>query len=126
MAYVSDKSGRDEIWVRAFPEGAADIQVSQGGGTAPLWAPDGATLYYRNRTGSHLYAVPVTMGAVPEFGTPAVTTGFWGAGRTFGRMYDIHPSGQALLMVAPITLGREIKLVLNFDELIRRKLEGGK
>ena len=126
MAYVSDKSGRDEIWVRAFPEGAADIQVSQGGGTEPVWAPDGGTLYSRNRTGSHLYAVPVTMGAVPEFGTPAVTTGFWEAGRTFGRMYDIHPGGQALLLVAPITLGREIKLVLNFDEVIRRKLAGNK
>jgi len=31
-----------------------------------------------------------------------------------------------LLLVAPITLGREIKLVLNFDEVIRRKLAGNK
>jgi Tol biopolymer transport system component len=125
MAYVSDQSGRDEIWVRAFPDGAADIQVSQGGGTEPVWAPDGGTLYYRNRTGSHIYVVPVTYGTVPQFGTASVTVGFWEAGRKFGRMYDIHPSGQALLMVAPFTLGREIKLVLNFDEVIRRKLAEG-
>jgi serine/threonine-protein kinase len=128
MAYVSDQGGRDEVWVRAFPEGQADIQVSQAGGTEPVWAPDGATLYYRNRTGSHLYSMPVTMGAVPQFGTPAVTVGFWEGGRAAGRMYDVHPTGQALLLSEPMTLGREIKLVLNFDELLRRKMAetGGK
>jgi hypothetical protein len=66
--------------------------------------------------------VPVTQGAVPQFGTPAVTAGFWQGGTAVGRKYDVHPSGQALLMLAPTTLGREIKLVLNFDELIRRKM----
>jgi hypothetical protein len=101
--------------------------VSQTGGTEPVWAPDGATLYYRNRTGSQIYALPVTMGQVPQFGTAAVTTGFWEAGRGYGRTYDIHPGGQGLLLRVPTTLGREIKLVLNFDEVIRRKMaQGGK
>jgi hypothetical protein len=121
MAYVSDQGGRDEVWVRSFPEGTADIQVSQAGGTEPVWSPDGAALYYRNRTGSHIYAVPVTQGAVPQFGTPTVATGVWLGAAAAGRKFDVHPSGQALLMLAPTTLGREIKLVLNFDEVIRRK-----
>jgi hypothetical protein len=63
---------------------------------------------------------------VPHFGAATVTTGFWEAGRSFGRMYDIHPNGQALLLRAPTTLGREIKLVLNFDEVIRRKTAAGR
>ena len=126
MAYVSDQGGRDEIWVRSFPEGNADIQVSQTGGTEPVWAPDGGTLYYRNRTGSEIHALPVTRGVVPQFGAATVTTGFWEAGRGIGRMYDIHPSGQGLLLRSPTTLGREIKLVLNFDEVIRRKMANAK
>jgi Tol biopolymer transport system component len=122
MAYVSDKSGRDEIWVRAFPEGAAEIQVSREGGTEPVWAPDGTTLYYRDRTGSRIYAVPVTSGAVPQFGNATVTSGHWQAGPAFNRLYDIHPNN-SLLMMLPETFGREIKVVLNFDEVVRRKMD---
>jgi hypothetical protein len=125
MAYVSDQGGRDEIWVRAFPEGAADIQVSQEGGTEPVWAPDGGTLYYRDRTGSRISAVPVTMGSVPQFGAPVVRVGNYHPGLTWTRSYDIRPDGRALLLLPGITLGREITLVLNFDEVIRRKMAEG-
>jgi serine/threonine-protein kinase len=122
MAYASDETGRDEVWVRAFPEGAAAVQVSQDGGIEPLWAPDGRTLYYRDVTGARLLAVPVTTGATPQFGAPVVTSGHWEPGRPFGRMYDVTPDGRALLMLPAATFGRELKLVLNFDEVIRRKL----
>jgi serine/threonine-protein kinase len=122
MAYASDDTGRDEVWVRAFPEGAAVMQVSQEGGTEPVWAPDGRALYYRDRTGSRVHAVPVTMGAVPQFGAPVITTGHWHPGVAWSRAYDIRPDGRALLLMPGITLGREIRVVLNFDEVIRRKL----
>jgi serine/threonine-protein kinase len=46
-AYVSDESGQDEIYVRAFPEAEGRWQVSSGGGTEPLWSGDGQTIYYR-------------------------------------------------------------------------------
>ena len=126
MAYVSDESGRDQVWVRAFPEGPAAVQVSQDGGTEPVWAPDGATLYYRNRTGKQVYAVPVTPGTVPQFGAPVVTAGNWLAGYSFTRTYDIRPDGRALLLLAEPALGRELRIVLNADELIRRKMAGNK
>jgi len=47
-AYVSSESGRDEIYVRAFPEAKGRWQVSAGGGTEPLWSRDGRTIYYRH------------------------------------------------------------------------------
>jgi serine/threonine-protein kinase len=122
MAYVSDETGRSEVWVRSFPEGPVAIQVSQEGGTEPVWAPDGRTLYYRDAAGTRLFAVPVTGGAVPQFGTPSVTTGWWEPAWPYGRMYDITADGRALLMPAAPTHGRELKLVLNFDEVIRRKM----
>ena len=48
LAYTSNESGRDEVYVRPFPrtEGVARL-VSIGGGSGPVWAPNGSTLYYR-------------------------------------------------------------------------------
>jgi serine/threonine-protein kinase len=122
MAYVSDETGRDQVWVRSFPDGPVAIQVSQESGTEPVWAPDGKTLYYRDASGMRLNAVAITVGAVPQFGPPAVTIGHWIRGVAFGRTYDITPDGSALLMNIPPTYGRELGLVLNFDEVIRRKM----
>jgi serine/threonine-protein kinase len=127
MAYVSDESGREEIWVRAFPpEGSAAIQVSQGGGTEPVWAPDGKTLYYRDAAGMRIYAVPVTHGAVPQFGVPTVRNGRWAPAFPFGRLYDISPDGRAMLLQSEPTAGRELNVILNFDEVIRRKVAEAK
>ncbi len=47
LAYVSDESGNDEVYVRPFPNtGDGRTQVSTGGGEAPKWARDGRHLFY--------------------------------------------------------------------------------
>jgi len=124
MAYASDETGQDEIWIRAFPDGEAASRVSEGGGAEPLWAPDGRTLHYRSVTGTVLFSVPVTMGVTPQFGAATSTTGYW-MRSLVGRMYDVAPDG-SLLMVTGETLGRELGVVLNFNELIRRKMAAAK
>jgi hypothetical protein len=40
----------------------------------------------------------------------------------FGRLYDITPDGSALLFLAEPTHGRELRVVFNFDQVIRRKM----
>ena len=47
LAYVSDESGRDEVFVRGYPDGGR-WQVSTGGGTEPVWSGDGDELFYRS------------------------------------------------------------------------------
>jgi Tol biopolymer transport system component len=37
IAYVTDASGRDEVWVASFPDGKTRRQVSVDGGTSPQW-----------------------------------------------------------------------------------------
>jgi Tol biopolymer transport system component len=64
-AYVSNESGPDEVYVRAFPEPSGRWQVSTGGGSEPLWSRDGRTIYYRRA--DTLYAVSVT--TRPTFAT---------------------------------------------------------
>ena len=47
IAYVSDESGRDEVYVRPFPDVESDrFQVSSGGGRAPLFSHDGRELFF--------------------------------------------------------------------------------
>ena len=47
MAYTSNESGREEVYVRPFPDvEGGRWQVSTAGGVKPLWAPDGRELFY--------------------------------------------------------------------------------
>ncbi|MBY0491813.1 MAG: protein kinase [Gemmatimonadaceae bacterium] len=50
LAYVSDASGRFEVYVRPFPADGPRITISQDGGAAPFWSKQGRTLYYRRGT----------------------------------------------------------------------------
>jgi hypothetical protein len=70
IAYVSDESGRDEIYVRAYPDvGTLRRLVSTEGGYEPRWSPDGKTLYYLSLTG---WLTAVAVESEPfAAGTPA-------------------------------------------------------
>ena len=48
LAYVSDESGRSEVYVQPFPGPGAKYPVSTDGGTEPVWAPGGRELFLRN------------------------------------------------------------------------------
>ncbi len=56
IAYVSDETGRAEVYVGAFPDAGARTSVSTEGGREPQWARDGRTLYYRNEVGEVIAA----------------------------------------------------------------------
>jgi serine/threonine-protein kinase len=61
LVYVSDESGRPEVYVRAFPITPERLQVSTDGGVMPLWAADGRNVFYRTPTA--LMEVGVTRSA---------------------------------------------------------------
>jgi serine/threonine-protein kinase len=58
VAYMSDESGRPEIYVRPFPAATGKWQVSDGGGSWPAWSTDGSELIFRSEDG--LMAAAVT------------------------------------------------------------------
>jgi len=58
IAYTSPESGRDEIYVRAYPGPGGQWQISLAGGLDPHWSTDGSEIVYRD-TDSDLIAVPV-------------------------------------------------------------------
>ena len=59
VAYMSDQSGRREVYVRPFPEGETVSRISRNGGRSPRWNPNGKELFYIE--GTSLLAVPVSM-----------------------------------------------------------------
>ena len=69
VAYCSDESGRSEVYVRPFPEGAGKWQVSTNGGTQPRWSRDGNELFYVE--GSTLMTAPVKTASSFSVSTPA-------------------------------------------------------
>ena len=99
LAYESNESGQEEIFVRPFPDvDAGRWQVSTGGGTQPLWARTGEELFYRALDGAVL-RVAVEAGTTFRAGAP--TRLFRGPyyGGTVWRTYEVSPDGQRFLMI---------------------------
>ncbi len=64
LAYVSNESGENEVYVRSFPQTAGGRwQVSNGGGSQPRWSSSGKELFYVDVTGrlvsAHVQTRPV-------------------------------------------------------------------
>ena len=97
LAYVSNESGRHEIYVQPYPGPGAKWPISTDGGTEPAWSPDGRELFYRR--GDQMLAVPIA--TAPQFTAGAGRVLFEGAYDALegARNYDISPDGRQFVMV---------------------------
>jgi serine/threonine-protein kinase len=121
LAFSSDKSGTFEVYVRGFPAGP-EHKVSIGGGTEPVWAPDGSKLFYKGPT--RLTEVSVELeGDFPILERREMFDIAPYRSTIVRAEYDIHPDTGDFLMVTSIGARGErdrINVVLNwFDELKR-------
>lgn len=72
VTYVSDQSGRDEVYVSSFPDpNAVRLLISRGGGNQPRWRRDGKELLYVSADGM-LMSVDVTLSPAFKAGVPKV------------------------------------------------------
>jgi Tol biopolymer transport system component/predicted Ser/Thr protein kinase len=69
IAYQSDESGADEIYVQSFPAGNERQQVSVTGGTQPRWRGDGKEIFYISPD-RKVMAVDIRPGERLDAGTP--------------------------------------------------------
>ncbi len=99
VAYVSDESGRSEVYLRPFSGPGGKIQVSTDGGGEPLWSPDGRTLFYRN--GSRFMAAEITDRPARSSGKPRLLfeKSFIGSGITDQSSYAVSRDARRLFMV---------------------------
>ncbi len=118
VAYTSNESGRTEIYVQTFPDGAGRWQVSNSGGTDPSWRGDGKELFYRTPD-QKLMAVEIrTAGSDVQAGIPKALFSISLRGGNARNKYAASADGQRFLIDAP--LGREslspTTVVLNWPE----------
>ena len=123
LAYVSDDSGRSQVYVQPYPPTGDRWPISTERGTEPLWSPDGTELFYRH--GNTVLAVDI--GAASSFEPGIPRTLFDGnylfpATSSDAREYDISRDGKRFLMVRreSSSIPTHINVVLNWlDELER-------
>jgi len=122
IAFTSDRSGQDEIYVKAYPGSGGIVQISSEGGSQPLWARDGKELFYRN--GDKMMVVSVqTEPTFKMLAAPRVLFQGSYASGPFGwaSNYDVTPDGQRFVMVKQSeTSATQFNVVLNWFEELKR------
>ncbi len=102
-AYVSNETGRFEVYVRPFPEGMSKLKISQDGGIEPAWTRSGREVVYRDR--DRFLAAEFRPGAEATAGTPKLLFSAHvasGGGRTdTPRNYDVTRGGEEFVAVRP-------------------------
>ncbi|MHC4815994.1 MAG: TolB family protein, partial [Planctomycetota bacterium] len=98
IAYSSNESGTNEVYVQAFPDADGRWMVSNDGGVrgayTPVWGDDGRELFYKR--GNSVLSIPVTPGAGFAFGTPRTLFGLISKSGTGSRLV-IRDNGQRIL-----------------------------
>ena len=103
VAFTSDESGLNEVYVRRYPQGVGKWQVSVGGGSWPRWSAKGDRLWYVRQ--ERLMEVDVSLGADIRLGAPRVlferrALG-WSLILGFPPGYDVSPQGDRFVVIEP-------------------------
>ncbi len=126
LAYQSDETGRTEVFVRPFPNTSAfKHQVSNGGGTAPLWSRDGRELFFVS-AGANMMAARVTPGSSVTIAAPVplfhIADDLLQVEYAFYTPWDVARDGAYVVKIArvsPFNLGQRLrrKIVVANGEL---------
>ena len=128
LAYISNESGRWEVYVQPFAGAGGKWQISTEGGLEPLWSNNGTELFYRNA--AKMMAVNVTTASgfkadtprvlfEQSFRAPTIPTGTSG----------VSPDSQHFLMLETVDGAKaltEMNIVLNWAEELNRLLPTAK
>jgi len=128
LAYISDESGRFEIYVQPYPGPGGKWQISTEGGTEPAWNHNGRELFYRS--GDKMMAVDIATQPGFAAGRPRVLfEGRYNPAQGTTPNYDVSPDGQRFLMIKPSEAGEvaptQINVVLNWFEELKRRVPTG-
>ena len=96
LAYCSNESGRNEVYVRPYPSLGDAVLVSTEGGCEPAWSQDGDEIFYRNAQQMMSVALPVS-GPRLVPGRPALLFSGEYATVVGSRAYDVAKDGRFLM-----------------------------
>jgi len=122
VAFTSNQSGQDEIYVKPNLGSGGTIQISPDGGTEPIWGRNGRELFYRSDEKMMVVPVQTEPTLKAEIPNPLFEGTFAYNTRGWASNYDISPDGERFVMVkageeAPLT---QIQVILNWFEELKR------
>jgi Tol biopolymer transport system component len=125
LAFVSDETGIDQVYVQRCPESVGErIPVSATGGTMPVWRDDGRELFYSSATNQLMVVSVRAANTNIEFGRPEplfeLRTTIWYRG---ARAWWPSPGGQEFLVLrnAAPDASQSIRLTLNWTRLLTQE-----
>ncbi len=123
MAFVSDQSGRGEVYVRPVDGDGDIVQVSVDGGAEPLWSPDGREVFYLSTEEGRAELIAAAVRTAPAFqvtGRRALFSTADVVGTSPHANYDVSPDGRRFAMVrrSPAT---RIMVIQDLAGLVRRQ-----
>ncbi|HEY6945407.1 MAG TPA: protein kinase [Candidatus Acidoferrum sp.] len=125
VVYMSNESGRDEIYVQPYPGPGGKWLISAEGGSYPLWARSGREIFFRSE--DKMMVVPVETQPTFKAGTPRML--FRSGNYLMLWNYDVAPDGQHFLMIrereAPAS-SKEVSIVLHWTDELKRLAPAGK
>ncbi len=133
LAYSSNESGRDEIYVVPYPRQAGKYQISSGGGIFPLWTRDGKELCFvssgfrlrRNVSGSAIMAVQITGTAPFDYAAEHSIVSL----PPSSALIDIAPNGQQFVIETYLSQSvsqSKLTVVVEWFEELKAKAAGEK
>jgi len=128
IAYMSNESGTNEVYVRPFPGPGGKTQISTGGGSLPEWSRKGKELYYIPATRDKVMAV--TYAAIGD-SLRAEKPRIWSSGQISNRgSYVPDPDGKRIAVLKPpgavdATPINKVEFIFNFIGQIRNKISAG-
>ena len=127
LAYVSDESGRNEVYIRPFPSAvgsSAKWQISTQGGGEPLWNRDASELFFR--AGNKMLAAKIKMAPALKASAPQVLfEGEYDKGTASRPAYDVASDGRRFLMVKASeakAAPNSLEIVLEWFDVLKRQV----
>lgn len=121
LAYQSDESGRNEVYVRRFPGPGGKWQISTEGGERPTWSRKKSELFYRSGEG-----VMVTSYAANGEALVPGKSRLWVAKKDVGEYFGLAPDGERFAMAQEEGFEKygsaHVTFLLNFFDELRRKV----
>lgn len=126
LAYTSNDSGRDEVYVRPFPGPGGPWQISTGGGSDPTWSRARYELFYGTPDDRVMVASYSSEGDTFRAEKPRLGSNIRFSRRPgiSGRSFDVHPDGERFALTAEREPSHDEKyrvtLIFNFFDELRR------
>jgi serine/threonine-protein kinase len=127
LAYQSNDTGRDEIYVRPFPNvNSGRWQVSTAGGRTPVWSHRGDELFFKSADAA-IMSVQVETGPSWSAGQPiqVARPGLFPAIAVLPRQFEVSADGRRFLVIKDANVGagqtqNQIAVVQNWTEELKR------